>query len=1803
MASKFQFITELYSRTLTRLTGDYENWTGFLRSACYNYKCPFDEQVLIYAQRPDATAVLELEKWNRQFGRWVNAGATGIAVMDEAHGKGRLKHYFDITDTHATRISRPVPIWSMEPAYTEPVIETLEATFGTLAEKDNLPEAILSASRNAVADNMQDYLRDLLDCRGGSMLEELDALNVEVTYRRALESSVAYMLLTRLSLPASAYILPEDFEDIYSFDTPTTINALGIATSDIAEMGLREISRTVMQARREQNFAKDAQIGYDAVKEQNNAEKERSAEHGSDLQSAGGLSPAEPAAAPRAGDAPGQVRGAAEAVHQEAPQGAVYESQDQRSVGGTSGGDRDDGGEDGDAAGGADGAERGRDGGTESRRSPALDGADEQPEAQRGGSGAERPDLQLNSADENAGSAELPAFLDEHLIEAILLDDGGRKHTRQEIFAFFQTNRDIATRTEFLKNSYNDIWVEVLAGADKIRVGYHAEEDGLLMWEGSYLSRTAESVFSWGVVTEMTEGLIERGAYKIKLGLQNAPVMAEQMSLFGMGGGTAVYEVPETQRTGELFPTRTVPQAVIDQTLYTAGNSRGSAERIAVFYMRQRPEAECIAFLRREFGAENGRGIEYEGKKYAVWFMEDGIHLAQGDSVRTGHCRTTVTWEQVSARILELLEAGTYLSAAELEQAQDKVLLEMGDALLMTARDLTQESRAQGLFPQTLAIHDQRKGYPELDEDMVAFAKSEGGLAALAEEYHAFLNAYEQDRSIMRFRLSEYSTHRIGVVLDGIDLPERSFTAQPDFLRRCKMFITQDEIDQFFLAESVDSRLDVYAFFCHPHTKEEQQKFIKSRFGEYSGGGRDGYDYTKTYKGLTYQREYAGKQYDEVKLSIPNVVKEYERLIAQKRFPGEDAIAVIPQYERRQLARTVYFGFSDAPDDVPRPYPKGVDYYDAVPVIEEQLADKAKAAEMLEALTVYLDGMDEGDRHYDSCQQAKEQLSEYVDGTFSLFNHRHDSGLRQAEREATPITPTGEVGVTEEPAQEQEISPLPQVQQREEEAPQGQAAMPPVPHLPRKKERLEAAAPLFAGGVNYRITDDALGAAPPSQRYANNVAAIRLLKQLEAENRPATPEEQEVLAKYVGWGGLADCFDPRHNNYEGLRSLLTEEEYAAARESTLTAFYTPPVVIRSIYAALGQMGFRQGNVLEPACGIGHFLGMLPEGMAESKVYGVELDDVSGRIARQLYPRSSISVLGYEKMDFPDNFFDVAVGNVPFGQFKVRDRRYDRLNLSIHEYFFAKTLDKVRPGGVVAFVTSSYTMDKRTSNVRKYIAQRAELLGAIRLPNDTFKAAAGTEVVSDILFLQKRDRMVDIEPEWVQLGTNDDGITMNRYFLDHPDMVLGEMKMVSGPYGPEPTCVPFPEQPLDSLLANAVQNIHGEINAYTSNKLKYFTRNDTGETVPAYCMEPEVRSASGDLQYFSTSWSDLTWNQRYAVTLAMAYGYGGNYGFNMHPDCAQLATQAVVWEFVCGYRSPVYPYTLYDTTCANLFHYAGDDVAVAYNIIIDRIMNHGKIPSFAVKYRNQLSDANAITLTWDGSKYTGTATDTNGVLPQYYFSTNISGVTVNQSWNTLTVTATKHAAAKLNGYISSDYGYSLDVEGTESVLLEPSNGSGYQACAALTSLPDPVWAYIHFKVKIVEEKGSITVRKLDATGAPLAGAELLLETSADGKTWTEVGRVTTDNTGVAKWSDLKVGAQYRITETKAPAGYTLLTEPLFTGTVDSNNRDITITACNNAGFVLPFTGGMGFTTYFLFAALALMAGVYFCKKSARRKTAG
>ena len=1459
MASKYQFITELYHNTLLRVTSNHERWTGFLRAACYNYKCSFDEQILIYAQRPNATAVLELENWNRRFGRWVNRGATGIAVFDDAKGKGRLKYYFDVKDTHADLRSRPVPIWQMETAFEESVIETLESTFGTLSEKATLVDAVLSASHNAVADNIPDYLRDLMDCRKDSLLEELDELNVEVAYKRALESSVAYMLLTRLSIPADAYIMPEDFVAIYDFNTRETINALGIAASDIAEMGLREISRTVMQARQEQNFAKKEKAEYDTAIEATKATHERSVEHGSDLQDAGRISDPEPADAPGTGGTSGQVRGAAPTVSEEAPESALHQSEDQLPPDGASGGDRAGGQRNGEPERSEDGGGRGSDRADEGSRSDALDGPDEQPEAHSGGASPDRSDLHIIT--EEAGSDEnaLPAFLDPHLMEVIILDEGGRKVKRQEIFNYFQSHKSMEERRAFIENAYTETFVEVLT--DGVRIGYHKEKDGLLMWEGSFLTRTSESVFSWGVITEMTENLIERGEYKIKLGLQNAPVMAEQMSLFGLGDAAPSYDY-EPAQTG-LFPPQEVPQAVIDQTLYTAGNEFGSANRIAAFYMRERPEEETIAFLKREFGKENGRGIEYDGRKYAVWFMEDGIHLACGTSIRDGYNRTTVTWERAAKRILELLEAGTYLSAGELAEAQDKALDDMAHSLLLTARDLTKEGRALGLFARTLAIYDEHKGFPDCTNALIEKAQEEPFLQGLAQEYYDFLKAHKENPELMRFRVTPYNRHRIESVLDGVKYPKRNFEAQPDFLRQCKMFITQDEIDRYFIGDAVESKLSVYSHFCYPHTGSENQEYIKRSFGEYSGGSRDGYSYTKTRKGLEMERAYGRKKYDTVRLSIPNVVRQYERLIARKQFPGEDAIAKIPEYETNQLARTVYFGYHGVPMDMPRPYPSGSDYYAAVPTIEGQVSNPARVRDMLDTLTAALDGATEDNRYRDSMEYARKQLSAYLEGSYSLFNGRHP-GIRlsdvppvQSVPEAEPVPAPSEEAVAEYQSDDEHIAitqapngkffnqygydeetgqaastaggfdtldeaeaALHAHRPTAEKVPEQEQAepMPPpplAPPLPKKKERLDATSPLFERGTNYRITDDTLGAGTPSERYANNIAAIKTLKQLDDPDhaRPATEQEQEILARYVGWGGLADCFDPHNSRYAELKSLLSDAEYAAARESTLTAFYTPPTVIRAMYQAISQMGFTQGNILEPACGTGNFLGLVPDSMAESKLYGVELDDISGRIARHLYQRHSVSVRSFEKMDFPDNFFDVAVGNVPFGQFKVADRRYDRLNLPIHEYFIAKTLDKVRPGGVIAFVTSSFTMDKRTSNTRKYIAQRAELLGAIRLPNTTFKAAAGTEVTSDILFLQKRDRMVDIEPEWVHLATDDNGIQMNSYFIDHPDMILGEMKMVSGPFGPEPTCAPYADQDLEALLSNAIQNIHGEIGTF------------------------------------------------------------------------------------------------------------------------------------------------------------------------------------------------------------------------------------------------------------------------------------------------------------------------------------------------------------------------------------------------------
>lgn len=1379
MASKFQFITELYNQTLQSVTSSYENWTDFLRAASYNYKCPFDEQILIYAQRPDATAVLEIERWNTKFHRWINKGAKGIAVFSD--DKDKLKHYFDVSDTHETTYSRPLPIWKLEGAYEGVVIEALENTFGTLSNKESLSSAIISASHNVVVDNLPNYLFDLKNCLDDSFLEELDELNVEVRYRQCLENSVAYMLMTRLDLDAEDYFEREDFSFIHDFNTLPTINALGIATSDIAEMGLREIARTVIQSNKQRFLAKQEEIN----------ENGRSFKHGSDLQERGRLSDSEPAAATGAGGDAGQIRRAEEELPQGVPQSDLYHPQNHLQANGTLSRGGEAGAADDFTDGYADGERRGRDGGTESYRPDEMDGAYEQPSALGGRDSLSGSDLQINSF-ETGGENELPAFLNEKLMEAIILDEGGRSVKRQKIFEYFQSHKDYAERCEFLKNAYTDTYVEIFADGE--RVGYKKQENGLLMWSGAYLSRTSESVFSWGVVTELTDNLMQRGEYKIKLGQQALPTVTEQLTLFGMVEEAPSYEAPAQE---SFFPKREVPREVIDKALYTASNASGSVCRVIAHYMRAYPETDNIAFLKREFGVENGRGIEHESRKYAVWFTDDGIQLAEGNSVRTGANRNIVSWAECSKRILELLNEGRYASQAELENAYETALHECADSLVLTARDISEEGKKQGFFQKTLEIYRQSPGFPECAGNLTAYMGTDEGILEISQEYHVFLAAYEENKYISRFCVSPYNTHRIGFVLDGIKYPKREFTAEEGFMRSCKMFITQDELDSYFCGGSWDGKLSTYSYFCNFNTAKERQAAVKKEYGVYSGSCGGGYSTTRSSKGLTYERSYGRKQYDSVQLTFPQIVKTYERLIAQKRFPGEDALAKIPEYEVEQLARQVYHSFYNAPQEIPRPYPVAADFYAAIPIIREQLKEMAKVQEMLSNLSSLVDITATDDRYFKSRVEGKEALTKYVNGTYDLFSGKHREHAKKLER-------TDENSISSET----EPETLKEIIQEEEKL---------APAVMLRKTAAPVLAPVDRSGSNFSITDDALGVGTPKEKFARNIEAIKVLQAIESESRTVTSEEQQILSQYVGWGGLADAFDSSKaawsEEYGTLKNLLSDSEYAAARESTLTAFYTPPVIIKSIYQAISNMGFIEGNICDPACGTGNFLGLLPESMKQSQLYGVELDSVSGRIARQLYPTAAIAVQGFEKTDFSDNFFDVMVGNVPFGQFKVPDKRYDKHNFSIHDYFFARSLDKVRPGGVIAFITSSFTMDKKNSSVRKYIAQRADLLGAIRLPNNTFKANAGTEVTSDILFLQKRDRIVDIEPDWVHLGTDNNGIVINQYFIDHPDMIMGEMKEISGPFGPEPACIAYEGQNLSVMLNDAIKNIHAEIVDY------------------------------------------------------------------------------------------------------------------------------------------------------------------------------------------------------------------------------------------------------------------------------------------------------------------------------------------------------------------------------------------------------
>ena len=1907
MAIRYKALTELYQETQRSVTAP-DQWRAFLASACRNYRLSFDEQLLVYAQRPDATAVLEIERWNRQFGRWVNRGANGIAVFDGEHnGKPRLKYYFDISDTHEARFPRPVPLWTVREEYAPDIIETLENSFGELERKEDLGEALLSAAKNAVEDNMPDYLAELKTLTEGSFLEELDELNLEVEYRRAVQNSIGYMLLVRCGLDPSEYFEDMDFRDVTDFNTPQTLNALGVATGDISQMCLSAISRTVLalqrQPQKENRTFEPQQKNQYAVTEQENTQPERSFEYDRDhLHQAGRLQSAEPSAAPGGAGSPWEIRIASEEIPQGAPQGDVHQPADQRQAEQPSGGDPADRPAPDGADRGADGQEPGRDRGTESQRPDEVGADDEQPAERGGGNGAGGADLQLiDEPEESAGGEQLPALLDEKQIMAIIANkDDDLKYKKNQIELFFSVHSDVQERADYLKSAYQDRYTEIIA--DGQRLGYKPQENGLLMWEGSYPSRTKESVFSWDIVAQWTAQLIDKKEYFIQTDIpQLLTQESQQMSLFDF----AAFQQPaQAEGTAQpsIFPHPALPQQVIDEALCIGANDQNSRLIICAYFKKDKPDN--ARFLAEHYG-ENGAGFYLDGRQYAIWYNAEGIRIAQGESAQRSSA-TLIPWEQAAARIRELLDLGRYMPQSELDRVDGYERQQRAAQLWYLRQDFAEGTADAGYLPTVNAIYGKNHGFPEESAAISDLLGHPEGLQNLRDELEQFVQAYRENRELLRFHF-----HRPQKLLEQLSDLQREplhFTAAEGYAPQRRFFISGDEIDNLLRGgkRSTDYRLAVYSFYRNHTERKERENFLKHYHGEYSGhsGGNDDVTYQLS-KGVSFSHGSITAPYAKVELKWNAVEKRVSAMIAQGRFLTDEDRAAMPQYEKHQLARHIRTFFENVPQEQPHPYPFGFDYWDAVKLIEPQLDDPARVEEIYQMMVPVWEATPQDDRMYALRQQAFENLTAFRQGTFTLFaEHKepaapampqakaydlgyghlgngitvwnrleeehgdyktvahiapdrtvtiYDEEMPQAVRgEIQRIADTSEMTISvtqdapvfavpprvqEPPQKEEPADPYPELAaqvlrfvgefdgsrmgygeddaqaveniarqlhdpvQREEirrllqsfldhadpeeeiavdvtlcmeqiaelppaltpeqaqieeiagyleeagyaasrelveeglmdyrahggkgnsqdvadfiereflseeaepasleiakefindfcEAEYGSpadfsdlekvgiayttvtdeeipiqvnadlvhyrieryldgqflerrqyesldeliqnelaeldfndlvsvsdeelesigvtpeqrsddyrllsrlkadcdyflgaggraekhlwagnvreqiakmrelyAALPDEPEwltmedIDRYAQRMEppyevvvyhhfengvderldyqtlaeaeqAAQKYVAGTMegedgfaydgagiydlqenrwlrvygnfpderaieqakqapaaeeqpaspeqadlqpkkeealplppkrprreritfttlhsevprdqrhDFHITDDALGHGTPSEKYAANVAAIRTLKQIEAEERLATPEEQEILSRYVGWGGLANCFEQTSPHYEELKSLLDSEEYAAARASSLTAFYTPPVVIRGIYKALAQMGFTQGNILEPSCGTGNFLGLLPTDMAGSKAYGVELDSISGRIAGQLYQNASISVNGFETVQMPDSFFDVAVGNVPFGDFKVQDKRYDKHHWLIHDYFFGKTLDKVRPGGIVAFITSKGTLDKENSSVRKYLAQRADLIGAIRLPDNTFKQNAGTEVTSDIIFLQKRDHITDLDQDWVHLDTDENGIRMNRYFVQNPEMILGDMVMESTRFGPDSACKAREGEDLSEQLANAIQFLQAEIKPYELEELD----EEEDRSIPA---DPTVKNFS------------------------------------------------------------------------------------------------------------------------------------------------------------------------------------------------------------------------------------------------------------------------------------------------------------------------------------------------------------------------
>ena len=1024
MAIRYKALTELYLETQRSVTAP-DQWRAFLASACRNYRLSFDEQLLVYAQRPDATAVLEIERWNRQFGRWVNRGANGIAVFDGEHnGKPRLKYYFDISDTHEARFPRPVPLWTVREEYAPDIIETLENSFGELEHKEDLGEALLSAAKNAVEDNMPDYLSELKTLTEGSFLEELDELNLEVEYRRVLQNSIGYMLLVRCGLDPSEYFEDEDFRDVLNFNTPQTLNALGVATGDISQMCLSAISRTVLalqrQPQKENRTFEPQQKNQYAVTEQENTQPERSFEYDRDhLHQAGRLQSAEPSAAPGGAGSPWEIRIASEEVPQGAPQGDVHQPADQRQAEQPSGGDPADGPAPDGADRGADGQGSGRDGGTESQRPDEMGADDEQSAERGGGNGAGRTDLQLiEEPEESVGNigvperqlpfgerrskeaeretgaesapvlsgadfatTQLPALLDEKQIMAIIANrDDDLKYKKNQIELFFSVHSDVQERAEYLKSAYHDRYTEIIV--DGQRLGYKPQENGLLMWEGSYPSRTKESVFSWDIVAQWTAQLIDKKEYFNQTDIPQLPTQeSQQMSLFDFA---AFHQPAQADGTAQpsIFPHPALPQQVIDEALCIGANDQNSRLIICAYFKKDKPDN--ARFLAEHYG-ENGAGFYLDGRQYAIWYNAEGIRIAQGESAQRSSA-TLIPWEQAAARIRELLDLGRYMPQSELDRVDEYERQQRAAQLWYLRQDFAEGTADAGYLPTVNAIYGKNHGFPEESAAISDLLGHPEGLQNLRDELEQFVQAYRENRELLRFHF-----HRPQKLLEQLSDLQREplhFTAAEGYDPQRRFFISGDEINNLLRGgkRSTDYRLAVYSFYRNHTERKEREDFLKHYHGEYSGhsGGNDDVTYQLS-KGVSFSHGSITAPYAKVELKWPAVEKRVSAMIAQGRFLTDEDRAAMPQYEKHQLARNIRTFFENVPQEQPHPYPFGFDYWDAVKLIESQLDDPARVEEIYQMMVPIWEATPQDDRMYALRRQAFENLTAFRQGTFTLF--------------------------------------------------------------------------------------------------------------------------------------------------------------------------------------------------------------------------------------------------------------------------------------------------------------------------------------------------------------------------------------------------------------------------------------------------------------------------------------------------------------------------------------------------------------------------------------------------------------------------------------------------------------------------------------------------------------------------------------------------------------------------------------------------------------------------------------------------